>query len=241
MELKQIAIVLVDISGYTHFLQYHQACIIHAEQIITELLEAVIDTAEYPLTLNKLEGDAALLYAEISANPTQAAQDIFKQVQQFFNAFKHKQQHLIDAAEGGCPCTACRQIDALQLKAFLHYGEVLIKRIRNFEELAGEPVILAHRWLKNSIGASEYILLTPEFQELSGSIEGMPSQQHQETYEDMGTVMAHVYYPELLPLTTYTTPPMSKPTGHMESMRLLIKSLWHRLWHRHREFGHLPD
>jgi len=38
-----------------------------------------------------------------------------------------------------------------------------IKKIRQFEELAGEPVILIHRLLKNTIQAKEYILLTQAF------------------------------------------------------------------------------
>jgi len=37
--------------------------LLHAEAIISDLLEAVIDHAEYPLTLSKLEGDAVFLYA----------------------------------------------------------------------------------------------------------------------------------------------------------------------------------
>ena len=61
MEIKEVSLVLADISGYTEFVQAHRTALLHAEQIITDLLEAVIDSAEYPLTLNKLEGDAVLL------------------------------------------------------------------------------------------------------------------------------------------------------------------------------------
>ncbi len=63
MERKSVVLALVDVSGYTHFVRAHKTSAIHAEEIIFDLLEAVINRAEYPLTLNKLEGDAVFLYA----------------------------------------------------------------------------------------------------------------------------------------------------------------------------------
>ena len=107
MELKDVALVLVDISGYTRFIRLHGTSVLHAEQIITELLEAIIDVAEYPLVLNKLEGDAALLYTPLESNPPAVAKDVAQQVLRFFEAFKAKQQALIVSADGGCACEAC--------------------------------------------------------------------------------------------------------------------------------------
>ena len=46
---------------------------------------------------------------------------------------------------------------------FAHRGEFTIQKIRNFEELAGEDVILTHRMLKNSIKSNEYWLVTESF------------------------------------------------------------------------------
>lgn len=43
MEIKRVALVLVDISGYTRFMKLHAMSLLHVESIITELLEAVID------------------------------------------------------------------------------------------------------------------------------------------------------------------------------------------------------
>ncbi len=61
MEVKRLALVLADISGYTQFVNRHKMSLLHAEQIITDLLEAVIDQAEYPLQVSKLEGDAVFV------------------------------------------------------------------------------------------------------------------------------------------------------------------------------------
>jgi len=38
MEIKRLALVLVDISGYTRFLKAHTMSLLHAEAIITDLV-----------------------------------------------------------------------------------------------------------------------------------------------------------------------------------------------------------
>src|SRR5258708_25840462 len=63
MEVKRVALVLADISGYTAFMRHHDTSILHAEQIITELLETVIDSSDHPLQVSKIEGDAVFFYA----------------------------------------------------------------------------------------------------------------------------------------------------------------------------------
>ena len=50
MEIKKIFLVL-DISGYTKFVRLHRFSLIHAERIISELLESVIKEAAFPLPL----------------------------------------------------------------------------------------------------------------------------------------------------------------------------------------------
>lgn len=195
MEIKQLVLVLVDISGYTNFIKMHTMSLLHAEAIVTDLLEAVIDHAEYPLTLSKLEGDAAFLYAtlEDERQASAAAKDILNQVTKFFEAFRAKERALI--ACDVCRCDACDNIDQLKLKAFLHVGEAVIKHIRQFEELAGENVILIHRLLKNTIPVKEYILLTEAFYELSGGFSDKEAETRMETCEGIGSVTVKVYYP----------------------------------------------
>lgn len=50
MNIKKVALVIVDISGYTQFIRSQKLSAIHAEEIVFELLEAVIDHAAYPST-----------------------------------------------------------------------------------------------------------------------------------------------------------------------------------------------
>ena len=241
MEIKKASLVLADISGYTKFVREHRTSLLHAEQIITDLLEAVIDTAEYPLTLNKLEGDAALLFTPVQGDDAAVARDVTQQVLRFFQAFRQKQRALIKAGEGGCPCEACVNIDRLQLKAFLHQGEVVVKRVRQFEELAGENVILIHRLLKNSLSAREYLLMTDMFYKLSGGLDDLLSEAHVENYEDLGEIETVVFYPppDSVPLVVPDTKPMSRPGGIMEAMRLKVKHYFTNLTKGQREFRHL--
>ncbi|MGP1678486.1 MAG: DUF2652 domain-containing protein, partial [Burkholderiales bacterium] len=90
MELKHVALVMADIGGYTKFIRLHKTTLVHADEIISQLLETIIARASYPLTLNKLEGDAALLYAEMGDTQTAAARGIARQVTAFFSAFHGK-------------------------------------------------------------------------------------------------------------------------------------------------------
>jgi hypothetical protein len=61
IRLVQAVLVIADVSGYTSFIRHRAVSLVHAEAIISELLECVLDRACHPLIVNKLEGDAALL------------------------------------------------------------------------------------------------------------------------------------------------------------------------------------
>jgi hypothetical protein len=236
MEIKKVALVLVDISGYTRFIKHRQISLLHAEQIITELIEAIIDTAEYPLTLNKLEGDAAFLYTPIEADESAVAQDVARQTVRFFEAFKRKRQEMIDGVS--CPCDACTHIDVLELKAFLHVGEAVVKQVRQFEELAGEDVILVHRLLKNKVEAQEYLLMTAAFHRLSGPLPDWRSAAHSEEYGTMGQVEVVVFYPQI----EFVLPEAAavQKMTMLEGLRFSLAPLWRRLTGKRQEFRHLP-
>ena len=197
MELKHVALVIADIGGYTRFIRLHKTTLLHAEEIISQLLETVIAHASFPLTLNKLEGDAALLYAEMGEAETAAARDIAWQVTAFFSAFHAKAEEL-SRNRSNCPCDACQHILDLRLKAVLHHGVVAIRKIRQFEELTGEDVIMAHRLLKNSVSKPEYILMSVSFHRLAGDLAGYQSEKGEETYVDLGRIDTVVFSP--LPL-----------------------------------------
>ena len=172
MKLTNAILAIADISGYTSFIHQKDISIVHAEEIITALLGTVIDRASHPLTLNKLEGDAALLYAEYEGPAAAAVTDILAQSGEFFGAFEHTRLRL-QHDRSGCGCEACQGIDRLRLKILLHLGEIAVKQVRQFTELAGKPLILLHRLLKNGVPAREYILMTEDFLAAAPAIGGL--------------------------------------------------------------------
>lgn len=172
MRLTQAALVIADISGYTGFVHQKELSIVHAEQIITALLDTVIDHAAHPLNLNKLEGDAALLYAEYQGPAAPVAADVLAQCASFFGAFTGTRLRL-QGDRSGCGCEACRGIERLRLKVLLHLGEVAVKQVRQFTELAGKPLILLHRLLKNGVPEREYLLLTEDFAAAAPALAGL--------------------------------------------------------------------
>jgi class 3 adenylate cyclase len=193
MEMHRAVIVLADIGGYTRFIKHHGISLIHAEKIITELLESVIASSAHPLILNKLEGDAALFYTRLDADAETAARDVARQVLGFFPAFANKLAEL--RACNVCVCDACAHLEQLRIKALVHVGDVLFKQVRQFEELAGEPVIVAHRLLKNSVKLEQYVLVTEEFDRLAGGLPGLEGAPMSEDCDGIGAVRTVVYDP----------------------------------------------
>ena len=166
-------LLIADISGYTNFVKLHNLrnkpvigkfladnFEFHAEAIISDLLEAVIEVIEPVLKLNKLEGDAAFFYCDENAIKNQADQ-ILKAMDNANKAFNEKASKLVFVQ--ACGCEPCLQSKNLKLKIVAHKGIFAIKKIRNFEELAGEDVILTHRMLKNNIKSNEYWMITDNF------------------------------------------------------------------------------
>ena len=97
MEMVNSFIVLADISGYTKFTKAHTQSLLHAEYIITELLEGIIDGAENPLTLTEIEGDCAY-FSAVSDNTPQMAKNILNQTEKLFARFNERAQELIRCA-----------------------------------------------------------------------------------------------------------------------------------------------
>lgn len=157
-------LVIADISGYTKFIRLNRIAVMHAEVIVSELLESVTENADFPLVLNRMEGDAAFFHCEIAPGQERAAvNDVAGQIARLFSAFCEKHQDLLERSVGGCICDACCHIDVLRLKAFAHIGETVLKSVEGRLELGGEPPIVIHRLTKNDVPSSEYVLATEAF------------------------------------------------------------------------------
>lgn len=241
LAMKEInaCMVLLDISGYTEFLKFRTTSLLHAEQIVTELLDSVIEHAEHPLKLNKLEGDAAFLYAPVGDLETTLA-DIYRQVEGFFRGFRNKQKELMSRGAGGCACDACQHIEKLNIKAVMHYGPVILKHVRQFEELAGEAVILIHRLLKNSVPADAYMLFTKDVYEVLYPATLAELDAYIEHYDHLPPCEVYAYIHEPEPLPRIDLPPVSSWSGMHENLRLWRHSISRLFKGDKRTFHHLP-
>lgn len=194
MEIKRVALVIFDISGYTDFIRRNKETLGHAHEVVSQLLEHVVEGADFPMVLNKFEGDAAFLYADAHGDEARAASDVARQVFAVFPAFRAKVSELTGARDA-CPCGACQNIRNLRLKAIAHIGEAAFRKIRQFEELAEEDVILVHRLLKNSVPSNEYVLMTEGFPSAAEVPAGWSARRIVERTSDVGVVGLHVFTP----------------------------------------------
>ncbi len=203
--LQRIFLILFDISGYTRFLRMHGDHFMHAEEIIGELLSTVIDSTGGPFILHEIAGDSVSFYVESDGKPT-AAYDIWRQVNEVFTAFRRKERELLGGSTGS-PCEVCLKSSPLTLKAVLHHGEVVITKLNRFTKIAGPDVILAHRLLKNSIPATEYVIVTTGFYLAAGMFTPTGAIWQGEECEGFEKICVLVCYPYgKMPLETFSVP-----------------------------------
>lgn len=150
-----------DISGFTEFVSSTE--ITHAQSIIQEVLEIIIESNQINLEIGEIEGDAVFFY-RIGTPPTM--EQLLKQVQIMFTKF-HRHLQMYDK-QRICPCAACSSAAQLKLKIVAHFGEVAGYSVKSHRKLFGRDVIVLHRLLKNSLNKKEYALLTEPLIEGTG-------------------------------------------------------------------------
>ena len=215
MEIKSIFIIILDISGYTRFISEHKMDLLHAESIIGELMEAIIDEVDAPIVTHEILGDAVTFYAEHENDRT--AQHIYDQVLTYFEAFWNCERSLVSECTI-CHCPACSNIGQLKLKAILHVGEAAFTQVKDMQKISGSDVITAHRLLKNSIESDQYLLMTGAFYHM---IDGEDLGQTEEEYEGLGKVP--VYIKNLDP----DKPIKSSPQGFLAKIQRHLKTNLH--------------
>lgn len=153
MAIRRAVLIIADIGGYTHYMQWNRTHLAHAQLTVAGLLESVIDAGR-GLKLAKLEGDAAFFWAP-DGDAKVLVCDRLSRMREAFIA--RRERFKKDLA---CECASCAQLDNLSLKFVVHQGEVAEQRVKRHLELAGFDVILVHRMLKNLVPVVEYVLMT---------------------------------------------------------------------------------
>lgn len=183
-------LLLADIAGYTKYMGETE--LMHAQDVVADLLETIVGAVEPMFQLSKLEGDAAFAYAGAdSVNPSMMMDTVE-------SAYFEFQKRLRDIAHSTtCECNACIRIPSLDLKFFIHDGEYVVRRIARSEELTGPDVILIHRLAKGTsgdkIGKPAYAVFTKatlDSMAMDPTILGFVA--HTETLTDIGDVEVYV-------------------------------------------------
>ncbi|MEP2532990.1 DUF2652 domain-containing protein [Shimia sp.] len=185
--VKTAFFVIADISGYTKFMA--ETAIEHAKGILESLFGDLVPAIRTPMKISGLQGDAVFAYAFESDVMTK--QFILDFSEQLYCVFaRSKEKMLINTS---CPCDACSNVNALELKIVVHHGECVIQETGDREELAGQDVITSFRLLKNSVkettGLNAYTLITCDALRTMDMVEYFDdSEFHSENIEHIGDV-----------------------------------------------------
>jgi hypothetical protein len=216
-------LVIADIGGYTPFMRRHRTSLAHAQDVVSRLLEAMIDAAP-GLTLLEVEGDAVFLYAWAdAAEEGTTVRAGLEAMVAMHRAFHAQRQEI--ATLNSCRCEGCRQAGELRIKFVAHLGEVAVQRVKRSEKLAGLDVILVHRLLKNAVRVPEYLLLSDAvFRHADERLRSRGRALVQE-FEGVGVVPAHFLD---LSETTSDSPAPPKVTALRrlrENLGVVLRSL----------------
>lgn len=185
-------LLIADITGYTIFLTRSE--LDHAQGILDALFKCIFAEIKAPIVLSNLQGDAALTYLPDASVPQR--QYPLDAIERIYCSFAETLAAM--RVNTSCTCNACRNMDALDLKFFLHHGDYATQQMAGRTELQGPEVIRLHRLMKNSVtkatGIRAYALVTaqaaaaidlPEF--FAGAI------AHVEHAEEFGDIACYAY------------------------------------------------
>jgi uncharacterized protein YndB with AHSA1/START domain/class 3 adenylate cyclase len=176
-------LVLADISGYTSYVAKVE--LDHANEILTDLLEVIVEQFKSMLTIAKLEGDA--VFANVNESLLPRPEALLELIENTYIEFCRRRDS--SRRRTTCQCRACQSMPALELKFFLHHGDYIVQHISGIRDLVGSDVNLIHRLTKNHIteatGWKAYVLFTQSALEcMNLKLDGLHEQI--ETYEHLG-------------------------------------------------------
>jgi hypothetical protein len=179
--------VLTDISGYTEYLTGSE--LDHANEILQSLFDAQLNVVRHPFLISGFRGDAIFMYVP----ETNFVQDqtFLEALENFYIVFAETLQQM--QYNTTCTCRACKNMGMLDLKMCTHYGEYLIQKLGDREELLGADVIVPHRMLKNHVIERTNIKSYALFSQAAAQRLDLTAYcddlvPHSETYEHLGEV-----------------------------------------------------
>jgi hypothetical protein len=189
--VQSTCFLIADISGYTGYLADVE--LEHAQDILADLVGAVVTALRPNFRLAKLEGDAAFTYMTTENIDGSMLLDT---IERCYFGFRRRRRDVRQATS--CECNACARIPDLDLKFVVHHGEAIIQKVAGRQELLGSDVIVVHRLLKNDVveqlGIGAYALISQgcvDASDIDPAALGM--REHTETYDRIGDVRCWVH------------------------------------------------
>jgi len=179
--------IITDISGYTEYLTGSE--LDHANKILQSLFDAQLRAVKHPFLISGFRGDAIFMYVP-ETNFVQS-QSFIEALENFYIVFAETLQQM--QYNTTCTCRACKNMSMLDLKICTHYGEYLVQKLGDREELLGADVIVPHRMLKNHViektNIKSYALFSDVAAQKLNLLEYCEKVvPHSETYEHLGEV-----------------------------------------------------
>jgi hypothetical protein len=112
-------LLIADISGYTGYLA--EVELDHAQDILADLIGAVVTALRPNFRLAKLEGDAAFTY--MPAEQVDGSM-LLDTIERCYFGFRRRRRDVRQATS--CECNACTRIPDLDLKFVVHHGAARI-------------------------------------------------------------------------------------------------------------------
>ena len=222
MSVAPTLLMIADIAGYTRFMKFHYMSLVHAQETVAKLLEAIIDAVP-ALRLAKLEGDAAFFYLPSAPDGSFDSSLVASQASAIYRAFHARAADL--RANNLCPCDGCLQAGDLKIKLVGHVGAVAVQKVKQMTELAGVDVIVVHRMLKNDVPVPEYLLVTkPVFEMLDPPLRERAANLNLEL-DDLGPTPAYYVDLEACSEALPAPKPLAMPARLLRHVKLIFRSV----------------
>ena len=189
---QQGFLLIADITGYTMFLTRSE--LEHAQGILDALFKSIFAEIKAPIILSNLQGDAALTYLPDANLPQR--QFPLDAIERIYCSFANTLGAM--RLNTSCTCNACRNMNQLDLKFFLHHGTYATQEMAGRTELQGAEVIRLHRLMKNSVTAATGIKAYALVTEQAADAIGLPdffagAIRHVENLGEFGDTVCYVY------------------------------------------------
>jgi len=185
-------LIVTDIVGYTAFLTHTE--LEHAQSVINDLLNTLIDNIEFPLVFSKLEGDAIFAYAPEGSFVQ--GQTLLEQIENLYCIFSMTLETM--HRNTICSCQACRLMTTLDLKFVVHYGTYSLTKIDDKHELMGSDIMILRELFKSpisdAVGMNGFAFITAvcaDAMRINSLTESMKI--YSDNYENFGEIRGFVH------------------------------------------------